>query len=74
MSDAVQAATNRIVDTYSLMFNPAKAESIRAYVTDYLEMLFSAGEKDERRLAICGLAYLRKQDVADPVSQGFSGL
>lgn len=75
MSHAVETATKRIIETYSLMFDPAKAESARAHLIGYLEMLFSAGETDERRLAVCGLAYLRKQNKhANPVSEGFSGL
>jgi hypothetical protein len=44
-------------------------------VTDYLAMLFEAGEKDTHRLTVCGLTYLRELDGSvDPVKAGFTGL
>ncbi|ETR77968.1 hypothetical protein X566_10075 [Afipia sp. P52-10] len=75
MSNAVETATRRVLETYALMFNSAKAEAARDSVVDYLQKVFSAGEKDEMRLAVYGLAYLReKHGDSDPVSQGYTGL
>ena len=48
---------------------------MRAKVTDYVTMLFEAGEKDTQRLAVCGLTYLRELDgSSDPVKSGYTGL
>lgn len=75
MSDAVEVAARRVLETYSLMFDPAKAEAAQGILTEYLQKLFSAGEKDEIRLAVYGLAYLReKEGRSDPVGEGYTGL
>jgi hypothetical protein len=75
MSNAIEVATRRVLETYALMFDTEKAEAVRESVVDYLQTLFSAGETDEGRLAVCGLVYLReKEGHNDPVAQGFSGL
>lgn len=75
MLSAVEVATQRIMQTYALMFSAEKAEEIRENVVDYIETLFSAGETDESRLAVCGLAYLReKEGRSNSVSQGYTGL
>lgn len=75
MLSAVEIATQRIMQTYSLMFSEEKAQDIRETVVSYIETLFSAGETDESRLAVCGLAYLReKEGRSDPVGEGFTGL
>jgi hypothetical protein len=38
-------------------------------------MLFEGGEKDDHRLVVCGLTYLRQLDGAnDPVKAGYTGL
>lgn len=75
MTTAIEAATRRVLETYALMFDVAKAESVRDSLTDYLETVFSAGEKDETRLAVCGLAFLHQQGGrSDAVRQGFTGL
>ena len=75
MSNAIEVATRRVLETYALMFNTEKAEEVRESVVDYMQTLFSAGETDEGRLAVCGLVYLReKEGHSDPVAQGFSGL
>jgi hypothetical protein len=75
--DFMDAAIDRIMQTYDLMLNrtaAANAES-RAKVTDYVRMLFDAGEKDAHRLTVCGLTYLRELDGRnDPVKAGFTGL
>jgi hypothetical protein len=75
--DAMDAAIDRIMQTYDLMLNrtaAAGAES-RAKVTDYVRMLVDAGEKDQHRLAVCGLTYLRELDGSnDPVKAGYTGL
>jgi hypothetical protein len=37
--------------------------------------MYTAGETDEGRLAVCGLVYLReKEGRSDPVAEGFTGL
>ena len=73
----MDAAIDRIMQTYNLMVNrtAAASEEARAKVTDYLKMLSDAGEKDLHRLTVCGLAYLRELDGSnDPVKAGFTGL
>ena len=73
----MEAAVDRIMQTYALLMNRSSAasEEARAKVTDYLAMLFEAGEKDTHRLTVCGLTYLRELDgSSDPVKAGFTGL
>jgi hypothetical protein len=75
--EAMDAAIDRILQTYDLMLNRTAAASAeaRARLTDYVKMLFDAGEKDPHRLTVCGLAYLRELDGRnDPVKAGFTGL
>jgi hypothetical protein len=75
--DSMDAAIDRIMQTYDLMLNrtAAASEEARAKVTDYVTMLFEAGEKDLHRLTVCGLTYLRELDgSSDPVKAGFTGL
>jgi hypothetical protein len=75
MKNAVEIATRRVLETYALMFSNAKAEAVREGLEDYLRKMFSAGETDESRLAVCGLVYLReKEGRNDPVAAGFTGL
>lgn len=75
MPNAVDIATQRILKTYSLMWNDERAEEARIKVSDYLETLFAGGETDHERLAVCGLVYLREQEGrSDPVQQGYTGL
>jgi hypothetical protein len=75
MTNAIEVATRRVLETYALMFDTAKAEEVREGVQEYLQKVFSAGETDEDRLAVCGLVYLReKEGRSDPVAQGFTGL
>ena len=73
----MEAAIDRIMQTYALLVNrsAATSEEARAKVTDYLTKLFEAGEKDTNRLTVCGLTYLRELDgSSDPVKAGFTGL
>ena len=73
----MEAAIDRIMQTYALLVNRSSAarEEARAKVTDYLAMLFEAGEKDTHRLTVFGLTYLRELDGSvDPVKAGFTGL
>jgi hypothetical protein len=73
----MEAAINRIMETYELLVNrsaTASAEA-RAKVTEYINTLFEAGERDTHRLTVCGLAYLRQLDgTIDPVKEGYTGL
>jgi hypothetical protein len=73
----MEAAIDRIMNTYDLLMNRTAAASsdARAKVTDYVTTLFEAGEKDVHRLTVCGLTYLRELDgSSDPVKAGFTGL
>jgi hypothetical protein len=73
----MEAAIDRIMQTYALLMNHsvAASEEARAKVTDYVEKLVEAGEKDTHRLTVCGLTYLRELDGSvDPVKAGFTGL
>jgi hypothetical protein len=73
----MEAAVERIMQTYALLGNrsAAASEERRARVTDYVAKLFEAGEKDPHRLTVCGLTYLRELDGStDPVKAGFTGL
>jgi hypothetical protein len=73
----MEAAIDRIMQTYALLVNRSAATSdeARAKVTDYVTTLFQAGEKDPHRLTVCGLTYLRELDGStDPVKAGFTGL
>jgi hypothetical protein len=52
----MEAAIDRIMQTYDLLVNRTAAASAeaRAKVTDYVTTLFEAGEKDTHRLTVCG--------------------
>jgi hypothetical protein len=73
----MEAAIDRIMQTYELLVNRSTAatEEARAKVTDYINTLFEAGERDPHRLTVCGLTYLRELDGSnDPVKAGYTGL
>jgi hypothetical protein len=73
----MDTAIDRIMQTYDLLVNRTSAASAeaRAKVTDYVQMLVEAGEKDAHRLTVCGLTYLRELDgSSDPVKAGYTGL
>ena len=73
----MEAAIDRIMQTYSLLVNRSAVASdeARAKVTNYLNTLFEAGERDMHRLTVCGLTYLRQLDGSnDPVKAGYTGL
>ena len=73
----MEAAIDRIMMTYDLLMNRTAAASAeaRAKVTDYVNKLFEAGERDTHRLTVCGLTYLRELDgSSDPVKAGYTGL
>ena len=73
----MEAAIDRIMTTYDLLVNHTAAASAeaRAKVTDYVNTLFEAGERDTHRLTVCGLTYLRElEGSSDPVKAGFTGL
>ena len=75
--EAMQPAIDRIMMTYDLLLNRSAAASAeaRVKVTEYVQTLFEAGEKDMHRLTVCGLTYLRELDgSSDPVKAGFTGL
>src|SRR5438105_5057274 len=71
----MDAAIDRIMQTYGLLVNQTAAANIEARekVTEYVKTLFEAGEKDEHRLTVCGLTYLRQLDgSSDPVKAGYT--
>ena len=73
----METAIDRIMHTYALLANRTSgaSEEARVKVTNYVSTLFSAGEMDPHRLAVCGLTYLRELDgSSDPVKAGFTGL
>lgn len=73
----MEAAIDRIMLTYDLLMNRTAAASAeaRAKVTDYINTLIEAGERDTHRLTVCGLTYLRELDgSSDPVKAGYTGL
>lgn len=73
----MQAAIDRIMQTYNLLANRSAAASdeARDKVTAYITTLFQAGETDIHRLTVCGVAYLRELDGSyDPVKSGYTGL
>jgi hypothetical protein len=75
--EAMQPAIDRIMMTYDLLLNRSAAASAeaRVKVTEYVQTLFEAGEKDMHRLTVCGLTYLRELDgSSDPVKAGYTGL
>ena len=73
----MDAAIDRIMQTYDLLVDhtAAASEEARAKVTEYVQTLFEAGEKDTHRLTVCGLTYLRQLDGStDHVKAGYTGL
>lgn len=73
----MDAAIDRIMQIYDLLMNQSAAANAEARekVTEYVKTLFEAGEKDEHRLTVCGLTYLRELDGSnDPVKAGYTGL
>jgi hypothetical protein len=65
----------RTISIFGLMRTPEAAERSRDRLSDYLQTIASAGEKDPERLVVCGLTYLREQEPEnDPVPRGYSGL
>jgi hypothetical protein len=73
----MEAAIDRIMQTYDLLLNRTSAASdeARAKVTAYVQTLFDAGERDPHRLTVCGLTYLRQLDGStDHVKAGYTGL
>ena len=73
----MEAAIDRIMQTYDLLLNRTSAASdeARAKVTEYVQTLFEAGERDPHRLTVCGLTYLRQLDGStDHVKAGYTGL
>jgi hypothetical protein len=69
----VEEVINRVMDTFGMMrsLNYEGFEESRASLTNYIEMLSSAGETDAHRLAVFGLAYLR--ELHDGPEPGFTG-
>jgi hypothetical protein len=65
------------MQTYDLLVSSSAAATAEARqkVTNYVTMLYEAGERDDHRLTVCGLTYLRQLDgSSDPVKAGYTGL
>lgn len=73
--DVMNTAIERIMKTYYLMTSRDAAEDAREKLANYISALFNGGEKDEHRLTVYGLTYLRELDGSnDPVKAGFTGM
>ncbi|PYF03810.1 hypothetical protein BJ122_10567 [Rhodopseudomonas faecalis] len=71
----MQAALDRILQTYALLNSSAAADAVRDQLQRYLQTLHDGGETDVDRLTVCGLVYLRQQDGRlDPVKAGYTGM
>ncbi|MCC8937474.1 hypothetical protein H8A99_13575 [Bradyrhizobium sp. Arg68] len=73
----MEAAIDRIMQTYDLLLNrtAAASDEARAKVTEYVRTLVEVGETDTHRLTVCGLTYLRQLDGStDHVKAGYTGL
>jgi hypothetical protein len=71
----MQAALDRILQTYALLTSLTAAEAARTKLERYLKTLHDGGETNVDRLTVCGLVYLRQQDGRlDPVKAGYTGL
>jgi hypothetical protein len=57
--DTVEVATQRVLQTYALMFDDEKAEAVRETVVEHIERRLTEGETDDGRLAVSALSYLR---------------
>lgn len=53
---------DRVMTTFAMMRNVdhARLEASRIKLTHYIDELASAGQQDEQRLAVQGLAYMRE--------------
>jgi hypothetical protein len=71
MMAPVEAATQRVVEAYSLIFSGTDPIKVRTRVADYLEMMFAGGQTNADQLAVLGLRYLKEKDAG---SQGYTGL
>ena len=69
----MEDVVDRIVQTFGMMRNLDEAglREARESVDNYISTLSSAGETDPKRLAVCGLAYLRNREDGPP--SGVSG-
>lgn len=74
---SLEVTIDRVMQAYVLLANRSTAANAEARVklTEYITMLFNAGERDMHRLTVCGLTYLRELDgSSDPVKAGYTGL
>ncbi len=64
---------DRVLNTFAMMrnVNGETLEQAKPKLQSYLDTLTSAGQKDEQRLAVYGLAYMR--ELHDGPSNGASG-
>ena len=70
----MESAIEMVLQTYGLLASHTVNKNARMKLENYVKQLFESGEKDQRRLAVCGLVYLRELDGRnDPVKAGFTG-
>lgn len=77
--DIQNAAIDRTLRTYFLMHTLTNDEvdAAREQLAGYIELVFSAGERDLDRLTVCGLTFLRDRrggSDARPVGGEYTGL
>ncbi|HEY0235113.1 MAG TPA: hypothetical protein VGC86_08690 [Afipia sp.] len=65
---------DRVMNTFAMMRNVSGAtlDEAKPKLQSYLDTLTSAGQKDEQRLAVYGLAYMRELHDGRP-ADGASG-
>ena len=73
----MEAAIDRIMQTYDLLVNRTAAASAeaRAEGDELSQHAVRSRRADTHRLTVCGLTYLRQLDGSvDPVKAGYTGL
>src|ERR1700688_1178167 len=72
--ERMESAIEMVLQTYGLLTSHTVNKNARTKLENYVKQLFESGEKDLRRLTVCGLVYLRELDGRnDPVKAGFTG-
>lgn len=69
----MDAVIDRVLSTFAMMRNvdAGQLEDSRPKLENYIDSLASAGQHDEQRLAVYGLAYMR--ELHDGPANGASG-
>jgi len=69
----MDAVIDRVLSTFAMMRNvdTGQLQDARPKLESYIDTLASAGQQDEQRLAVYGLAYMR--ELHDGPTDGASG-